>query len=97
MLGTDREINDYARGASDTPVGPVLPLIRPQKAQPADPDPQASIVGLDAAAEHLGLTRGAFIKRRQRRPIPGEIKNGNQPAWTPTQLDEWATAALSAT
>lgn len=97
VLGTDREINDYARGASDTPVGPVLPLIRPQKAQPADPDPQASIVGLDAAAQHLGLTRGAFIKRRQRRPIPGEIKNGNQPAWTPTQLDEWATAALSAT
>lgn len=96
VLGTDDEINDYARtlvNGSD----PVVPLIRPQKAEQPAPAAQAPIVGLDAAAEHLGLTKAAFVRRRQKRPVPGETRHGNQPAFLPADLQAWASGELTAT
>ena len=48
------------------------------------------VVGLQAAADHLGMTPAAFEKARQRRPVDGEIKRGNQPAWSTDDLDVWA-------
>lgn len=50
------------------------------------------VIGLAAAAAHLGLTVDAFRKRRERAggTIPGEYKIGNQPAWAREALATWA-------
>jgi hypothetical protein len=62
-----------------------------------DRDAQAAaagrdVIGLAAAAAHLGLTIDAFRKRRERDggTIPGEYKIGNQPAWARDALTQWA-------
>lgn len=52
----------------------------------------AWVVGLDAAAAHLDISKAAFIKRRQKRGVPGEQKQGNQPAWRASDLNSWAAA-----
>jgi hypothetical protein len=54
------------------------------------------VVGLDAGAAELGISVSAFRKRRQRaeqngHPIPGETRQGNQPAWPADELVVWAT------
>lgn len=53
------------------------------------------VVGLAAAADHLGLSPAAFEKRRQRAggTVPGESRRGNQPAWIQTDLTRWAGGA----
>jgi hypothetical protein len=49
------------------------------------------IRGLAAGAGHLGLTTDAFRKRLERQGrVPGEFRIGNQPAWSPADLDAWA-------
>jgi hypothetical protein len=48
------------------------------------------VVGLQAAADHLGMTLAAFEKARQRRPVDGEMRRGSQPAWSDGDLNEWA-------
>lgn len=53
------------------------------------------LVGLAAGAGHLGLSVDAFRKRRERDPVQGEERRGNQPMWRPAALDEWANAANS--
>lgn len=54
------------------------------------------IVGLDAGADYLGISRAAFEKRRQRSgKIPGEVRQGNQPAWDPDDLVTWDQPSMS--
>jgi hypothetical protein len=48
------------------------------------------IVGLAAAAAHLGMNPEAFKKARQRRAVPGEIATPDgRPAWPPDVLAAW--------
>jgi hypothetical protein len=61
----------------------------PENASNITDESPAEIVGLDGGAAYLKLSRAAFEKARQRRPISGEYRKGNQPAWTPEALDEW--------
>lgn len=51
----------------------------------------AWIIGREAGAAHLHISLAAFDKRRERRPIPGETRRRNQPAWTEADLDAWST------
>lgn len=52
------------------------------------------VIGLDAAAEVVGLPRDTFIKRRHRAggTLPGETKVGKRPAWDETELKQWAAS-----
>jgi hypothetical protein len=59
----------------------------------ATPDTPETIVGLEAAADFLGITKDAFEKGRQRRPIHGEFRTGVQPSWRPLDLREWRNQA----
>lgn len=52
------------------------------------------IVGLEAAAEWLEIKPETFRKARQRRPIPGETREGNRPAWTEDELRSWRAGEL---
>lgn len=82
LYGTDDEIRDWAMAGR---------LPRPRTAPEAA---QAWVTGLDAAAEHLGITKAAFVQRRHRAPghkLPGEDRHGNQPAWRVTDLEAWAS------
>jgi hypothetical protein len=49
------------------------------------------VVGLDAGARYLDMKTEAFRKRRQRAGglIPGEVRQGGQPAWSTDDLDAW--------
>jgi hypothetical protein len=49
------------------------------------------LVGLAAAAAHLGMEVEAFRKARQRRPVPGETvgPDGRSPAWPAGALTAW--------
>lgn len=53
----------------------------------------AWVVGLQAAADHLDMSLSALEKARQRRPVAGEIRKGNQPAWTADDLNQWRADA----
>jgi hypothetical protein len=56
------------------------------------------LVGLAAAAAHLGMNEAAFKKARQRRPVPGEGQAPDgRPAWTPEALTDWRANRPSAT
>jgi hypothetical protein len=49
------------------------------------------VIGLAAAAGHVGLSVDAFRKRLQRQGRPaGEYRVGNQPAWPAASLEAWA-------
>jgi hypothetical protein len=52
-------------------------------------DSAVLIVGLAAAAAHLGMGEAAFRKARQRRAIAGETSAGGRPAWTGEALTAW--------
>lgn len=58
------------------------------------------VVGVAAAAEHLGLSEAAFVKRRKRAKatggIPGETREGRQPAWPRIELEEWSNTHRAA-
>lgn len=61
---------------------------------PAQPVRQADgipavIVGIDAAASFLSMTKDAFIRARKLRPIEGEIRRENRPVWNVVDLREW--------
>lgn len=52
---------------------------------------QWDVVGLQAAADYLGIPRDTFRKRRSRAGgIPGEGLQGRSPCWTHEQLDNFA-------
>jgi hypothetical protein len=51
------------------------------------------VVGVQDAADLLGMKRANFEKSRQRRPIDGETRRGTQPAWTVLDLQEWRSQA----
>jgi hypothetical protein len=55
-------------------------------------DGQRWIAGLAAGAAYLGISPAAFEKRRTRAggKLPGELRQGNQPAWTETDLAAFA-------
>ncbi len=61
----------------------------PKNAQVNAPHGTTWVVGLDAAAAHAGLTLEAFRKRRQRAggALPGERREGNQPAFPADALE----------
>ncbi len=55
-----------------------------------------TVIGLGNGAAFLGLTQHAFEKRRVRSgPIPGEVRQGNRPAWSMTDLTSWASRWVS--
>jgi hypothetical protein len=56
------------------------------------------LVGLAAAAAHLGMEVEAFRKARQRRPVPGEMvgPDGRSPAWPAEALTAWRSDRPSA-
>lgn len=78
MWGEDGDIRDWALHGRRS--GPFT----------VPPAAGAWVVGLDAGAALLGIGKAAFVKRRQKRPVPGEQKQGNQPAWRPADLENWA-------
>lgn len=47
------------------------------------------IVGIDAGAAFLKMTREAFIRARKLAPIEGETRKGRQPVWNVIDLREW--------
>uniref|UniRef100_UPI003F49B05F hypothetical protein n=1 Tax=Actinoplanes sp. CA-084688 TaxID=3239901 RepID=UPI003F49B05F len=51
------------------------------------------IIGVQAAADLLGISRANFEKSRQRRAIDGETRRGAQPAWKALDLQEWRSQA----
>ena len=80
-------------GGGATPPGQV-PSNAPLAAETAPVAPGAGspwVVGLYAGAEYLDVTARAFRRRRDRLAdgIPGEVRQGNQPAWTEADLDAW--------
>lgn len=69
----------------------------PRTSLTQDSPAEAWIVGVAAGAAYLGLKEGTFAKRRTRSEgIPGETRQGNQPAWLPSDLDAWATTTTKA-
>lgn len=55
--------------------------------------PDVWLVGMDAAAEYLGLKVEAFKTRRRRAggAVPGETRQGGRLAWRASDLDSWTT------
>lgn len=91
--GTPEELRAYAlEGRRD--MSGLTPDTAPQPAETAPSRTDtgtAWVVGLAAGADYVGLSPAAFEKRRQRvgGSLPGEVRQGNQPAWTATDLDAW--------
>jgi hypothetical protein len=88
---TDEEIRDYAmegrRHAAD--LGPM--------ALGGTRDMAPRVVGLAAAAGHLGMEIEAFRKARSRRPVPGEtVTADGRPAWPAAALTAWRESRPSA-
>lgn len=96
-------MSDVLAGTSSLPAltpGPRTDI--PRQATPdTEPAPATVwVVGLAAGAAHVGLSEAAFARRRTRSEgIPGETRQGNQPAWTTEALDAlgWAPARVKET
>jgi hypothetical protein len=86
VWATDAEIKGYAM----TLAPGLVPLPRSDSAAEALPAPGEWVTGLEAAAAHLGLPVETFRKRRQRRSVPGESRDGRSPTWRRSDLDAWA-------
>jgi hypothetical protein len=106
VYGTPDEIRAYALEGRrpDFAAAPVSPIAVPDTQLPAETVPEGTgtgtaamaaqvtwVVGMQSAADHLGIKVEAFKKRRQRAggSLPGEVRQGNQPAWSATDLDAW--------
>lgn len=63
--------------------------------RPAGTRDTGELVGIAAAAAHLGMQPEAFRKARQRRPVPGETlgPDGRTPAWPASALTAWRADA----
>jgi hypothetical protein len=83
IFGEPSQWRDYVRAAAGR--GPELARERPT----GTGDGSVLVVGLAAAAAHLGMREDAFRKARQRRPIVGETSDGGRPVWTEADLDAW--------
>ncbi|MFE9484634.1 hypothetical protein ACFYNM_39405 [Streptomyces spororaveus] len=61
----------------------------------SEPVPVADelIIGIQAGADYLGMSKDNFERSRRRRPIQGEQRDGIQPAWTGLVLNEWRAQA----
>lgn len=98
IYGTPEEIAAYAsvgRGGDGAPGVSQVAASTQVSDQQGHAHGTRWVVGLDAGAAELGVTLAAFRKRRQRaveagRPIPGEVRHGNQPAWPAHELAEWS-------
>jgi len=92
---TDEEIRDYAMEGRRHGLSPASDLgaIRPAGTR----DSAALIVGIDAAAAHLGMAAEAFRKARQRRPVTGETTQDGRPAWSAEALASWRDSRPSLT
>jgi hypothetical protein len=79
------EARGHAGGAADPwPAGHANGMARP-----------GLVVGLDAAADVLGMSYHGFRKARQRRPIPGELVEDGRPAWDVPTLTGWRGGGVS--
>jgi hypothetical protein len=88
-------LRDFAlRGALAAAEGP------PDLGAPAGTETSGSgeLVGLGAAAAHLGMGAEAFRKARQRHPVPGERTgpDGRTPAWPAAALTAWRESRSAA-
>lgn len=93
VYGTPEELRDWAmsgrRSGMDTRTGQTIQdVVSPAaSAAPVHWD----IVGLDAAANYLGIKYETFRKRRRRNgPIAGEGVQDRSPAWMRVDLDRFA-------
>lgn len=88
--GSEAELYDYAMAGREGVPVPVLeaPDLGAMPA-PGTGDTGPVIVGLAAAAEHLGMELEAFRKARQRRPVEGEETRQGRPVWSAAALTEW--------
>jgi hypothetical protein len=94
-LGKPQELRDYALTARPEP-GQTRTDLRAIGGT-GTPDTTPLIVGLDAAARHLGMKPDAFRKARQRRPVPGEAAGPDgRPAWPAEALTRWRQPRPSA-
>jgi hypothetical protein len=85
-------VPDVSLPAQSDGTGTGTPVTAPEPAQVSEGTQGAAwIVGMAAGAAHLDLSGEAFKKRRQRAggTVPGEMRQGNQPAWLPGDLDAW--------
>jgi hypothetical protein len=74
-------------------VRPNLSVVKNDTENDGQNDGEPPIVGLQAAADYLGMGKESFEKARQRRAVPGEFRQGSQPAWPPLALTEWRAQA----
>lgn len=85
------------RLASPEPLALSLESPEPDRQTPPDYAAQGILVGLQEAADYLGMKLSTFEKARQRTEsddgvrgrIPGEMRIARQPAWYATDLDDW--------
>ena len=66
-----------------------LPSLRTYRMASIPNEAEGLIVGIDAGASYLGMTRDAFIQARKRNAIEGERKVDKRPAWPESLLKEW--------
>lgn len=93
VYGSDMELRDYAMFGRKNADVPGLDGAAALASIDTGTGTGTWVVGLEAGAVAVGLELEAFRKRRQRTPggkIPGEIRQGNRPAWTLATLAEWA-------
>lgn len=86
LWATDAEIKGYAMSLAPG----LVPVPRSEAAAEGFPAPAEWVTGLEAAAAHLALPLETFRKRRQRRSVPGEARDGRSPSWRRSDLDAWA-------
>jgi hypothetical protein len=90
VYGTPQEYRDFAlagRRRVDTQAGHLTENVASPGVSLASV--QWDIIGLEAAAEYLGIPVATFRKRRQRHPIEGEQTVGRSPVWTREMLDRY--------
>uniref|UniRef100_UPI003F4972B8 hypothetical protein n=1 Tax=Actinoplanes sp. CA-151224 TaxID=3239904 RepID=UPI003F4972B8 len=79
-------------GSKDTSDRPVSG-VRDDTENSGHGEAEKVIVGIQAAADLLGMKPANFEKARQRRPIDGETRRGTLPAWKALDLQEWRSQA----
>lgn len=90
-------MNGDAGNDQETPERPPLYMVRDGQQNVTESDRNGDdedlVIGLKEAAKLLGVNEETFKKARQRRPIPGETRRGDSPAWSELDLKEWRAQA----
>lgn len=90
IWATPQEVRDLAMTGRRDVAGPVSQVPAQGAAGPGTTGVPGTtlIVGLAAGADYVGCDLEAFRKRRIRAELEDTTRIGNQPAWTPEQLDQ---------